>query len=79
MLCVTAEVGRSGEGYGVHHGVVKRVNIHGNRNLPMPELRQLLKKAVPQARIGAAKGVFVVPASFFEPLPDEILRAFRGK
>ena len=36
-------------------------------------------KAIRQPRIGAAKGEFVVPDSFFEPLPDEMLEAFRGK
>ena len=27
-------------------------------------------------RIGVAKGQFIVPASFFEPLPDDALDAF---
>jgi antitoxin (DNA-binding transcriptional repressor) of toxin-antitoxin stability system len=49
-----------------------------NRNQPVAELR-LLRKVVPKPRIGAAKGEFVVPGSFFEPLPDEILKAFSGK
>jgi antitoxin (DNA-binding transcriptional repressor) of toxin-antitoxin stability system len=74
---------------------VKRVNIHDaktnlsrylaelapgkalvlcNRNRPVAELRSLRKP-----RIGTAKGEFVVPDSFFEPLPDEILKAFSGK
>jgi len=30
-------------------------------------------------RMGAAKGKFTVPDSFFEPLPDEILKAFSGE
>jgi antitoxin (DNA-binding transcriptional repressor) of toxin-antitoxin stability system len=50
-----------------------------NRNQPVAEIRSLRKKAVPRPRIGAAKGEFVVPDSFFEPLPDEILKAFQGK
>lgn len=50
-----------------------------NRNQPVAELRSLLKKGARKPRIGAAKGEFVVPDSFFEPLPDEILKAFRGK
>lgn len=29
--------------------------------------------------IGLAKGLFTIPAGFFEPLPDEILDAFEGK
>ena len=49
-----------------------------NRNVPVAELR-----AIPQATraprpIGLAKGKFRVPPRFFEPLPDEILAAFRG-
>ncbi len=53
--------------------------VLSNRNQPVAELRLLRKKAVRKPRIGAAKGEFVVPDSFFEPLPDEILKAFRGK
>jgi antitoxin (DNA-binding transcriptional repressor) of toxin-antitoxin stability system len=49
-----------------------------NRNLPVAEVRPILRK-VSKPRIGAAKGEFVVPESFFEPLPDEILNAFLGK
>jgi antitoxin (DNA-binding transcriptional repressor) of toxin-antitoxin stability system len=50
-----------------------------NRNQPVAELRTLSKKSVRKPRIGAARGEFAVPDSFFEPLPDEILRAFRGE
>ncbi|MBK5965262.1 hypothetical protein CCR95_14490 [Thiocystis minor] len=32
-----------------------------------------------QRPIGLAKGMFEVPASFFEPLPDDLLDAFEGK
>jgi antitoxin (DNA-binding transcriptional repressor) of toxin-antitoxin stability system len=49
-----------------------------NRNQPVAELRSLRSK-VRKPRIGAAKGEFVVPDSFFEPLPDELLKAFSGK
>jgi antitoxin (DNA-binding transcriptional repressor) of toxin-antitoxin stability system len=48
-----------------------------NRNQPVAELRSLRSK-VRRPRIGAAKGEFVVPDSFFEPLPAELLKAFRG-
>jgi hypothetical protein len=58
---------------------VKRGNIHPNRNQPVAELRSHVKKVVGEPRIGAAKGEFVVPDSFFEPLPEAILKAFRGK
>lgn len=47
-----------------------------NRNQPVAELRLLRKKTLSKPRIGAAKGVFVVPDSFFEPLPNEMLKAF---
>lgn len=49
------------------------------RNAPVAEIRpipQISRKARP---IGLAKEVFQVPASFFEPLPDDILAAFHGK
>ena len=50
-----------------------------NRNSPVAELRSLKKKVVGNPRIGAAKGKFVVPESFFEPLPDSILKGFSGR
>jgi antitoxin (DNA-binding transcriptional repressor) of toxin-antitoxin stability system len=50
-----------------------------NRNHPVAELQLLPKRVARKPRIGAAKGEFVVPDSFFEPLPDEILRTFSGK
>jgi antitoxin (DNA-binding transcriptional repressor) of toxin-antitoxin stability system len=50
-----------------------------NRNQPVAELRSLRKKAVLKPRIGVAKGEFLVPDSFFEPLPEEILKAFSGE
>ena len=50
-----------------------------NRNQPVAELRLLRKKPVREPRIGVAKGQFVVPDSFFEPLPEEILKFFRGE
>jgi antitoxin (DNA-binding transcriptional repressor) of toxin-antitoxin stability system len=50
-----------------------------NRNRPVAELRSLRKQGVRGPRIGAARGEFVVPDSFFEPLPGEIIKAFSGK
>lgn len=50
-----------------------------NRNQPVAELRSLRGNAVRKPRIGAAKGELTVPDSFFEPLPDEILKFFRGE
>ena len=49
-----------------------------NRNQPVAELRLLRRQTLPKPRIGAAKGALVVPDSFFEPLPEEILKAFHG-
>ena len=48
------------------------------RNTPVAEIRPL--PAVPEKPrpIGLAKGKFRVPASFFEPLPEEIIKAFHG-
>jgi antitoxin (DNA-binding transcriptional repressor) of toxin-antitoxin stability system len=48
-----------------------------NRNQPVAELRRLAPKTR-KPRIGVAKGEFVVPEAFFEPLPKEILKAFEG-
>ncbi len=53
--------------------------VLSKRNQPVAELRLLRKNAVRKPRIGAAKGKFKVPDSFFDPLPDEILKAFTGK
>jgi len=50
-----------------------------NRNRPVAELRSLRKPAVRKPRIGAARGEFVVPDSFFDPLPSDILKAFTGE
>ena len=50
-----------------------------NRNAPVAELRTLRKKIVRKPRIAAAKGKFIVPDVFFEPLPAEILTAFGTK
>ena len=70
----------------VHNIVVKRVHIPDAKpapgdalNQPVAEIRSLRKKPVSKPRIGVAKGKFKVPDSFFEPLPDEILKAFTGK
>ena len=49
-----------------------------NRNEPVAELRSIKKKVVRKPQIGVAKGDFVVPDSFFEPLPEDILKAFSG-
>ncbi|MBI2688512.1 MAG: type II toxin-antitoxin system Phd/YefM family antitoxin [Acidobacteria bacterium] len=49
-----------------------------NRNEPVAELRSLKRKKL-KPRIGVFEGQFTVPDSFFEPLPDDILKAFNGE
>lgn len=49
------------------------------RNKPVAELRPIPKKRGGSRPIGLAKSVFRVPASFFELLPDEVIRTFRGE
>jgi antitoxin (DNA-binding transcriptional repressor) of toxin-antitoxin stability system len=48
------------------------------RNQPVAELRSLRKKALRKPRLGAAAGKFTVSDSFFDPLPNEIINAFKG-
>lgn len=48
-----------------------------NRNEPVAEIRPIPRKRKP--RIGVAKGEFEVTKAFFEPLPEEILKAFNGE
>ena len=48
------------------------------RNQPIAEIRAVSTPPTKQRRIGILKGKFKVPKSFFEPLPDEIQRAFEG-
>jgi antitoxin (DNA-binding transcriptional repressor) of toxin-antitoxin stability system len=49
-----------------------------NRNKPVAEIRSLARK-VRKPRVGVSKAKYVVPDAFFEPLPDELLRAFNGE
>ena len=48
------------------------------RNVPAAELRPIKKPRRTRRPIGLAKG-FTIPASFFEPLPDDVLAAFEGR
>jgi prevent-host-death family protein len=50
-----------------------------NRNQPVAELRPLPRAPERPRPIGLAKRAFSVPPSFFEPLPDELVAAFRGE
>lgn len=49
------------------------------RNVPIAEIRPLKPARSERRPIGLAKGLFEVPAEFFEPLPEEMLDAFEGK
>lgn len=49
------------------------------RNVPIAEIRPLTASRCDPRPIGLAKGMFTVPASFFEPLPEEELEAFEGR
>ena len=46
------------------------------RNRPVAELRPSPVPRIAPRPIGLDRGRFTVPASFFEPLPDELLDAF---
>jgi antitoxin (DNA-binding transcriptional repressor) of toxin-antitoxin stability system len=46
------------------------------RNVPIAEIRPLTKKA--PRKIGLAKRLGDVPETFFEPLPEEIVRSFES-
>lgn len=48
------------------------------RNIPIAEIRPLRAVRKRERPIGIDRGM-TVPESFFEPLPDEILRAFGGR
>lgn len=50
-----------------------------NRNEPVAELRRVDDKPRRIPRLGVAEGQFEVTDAFFEPLPDEILKAFNGE
>jgi prevent-host-death family protein len=48
------------------------------RNQPVAELRAVADARTAPRPVGGAKERFEVPASFFEPLPDEAVDAFYG-
>ena len=49
------------------------------RNAPVAELRPVRRERTKARPVGLAKGTFRVPATFFKPLPRELLEAFDGK
>lgn len=48
------------------------------RNQPIAEIHTLPKAPAKKRPLGLAKGKIVIPASFFDPLPEDVLRAFEG-
>lgn len=48
------------------------------RNVPIAEIRALPAPSEKPRPIGLAKGDFELPASFYEPLPDDVVSAFEG-
>jgi len=50
-----------------------------NRNEPVAELRAVDKYENRPVKLGVAEGEFEVTDAFFEPLPEDILKAFRGE
>ncbi len=49
------------------------------RNRPVAELCPVATTRTMPRPTGGAKGQVIVPPSFFEPLPDDLLDAFEGK
>jgi len=49
------------------------------RNTPVAEIRLLPKRPASRRPIGLAAGTFSVSPRFFEPLPEEVVRGFRGE
>ena len=49
------------------------------RNQPVAQITALPDVPTHPRPIGLAKGVFFVPRSFFEVLPDELLDVFEGR
>jgi len=46
------------------------------RNQPVAQITPLPEAPVRPRPIGLAQGIFIVPRSFFDPLPQELLEAF---
>ena len=49
------------------------------RNVPIAEIRPLPPERRAPRPIGLAGGAFKLPPSFFVPLPDDLIAAFRGE
>jgi antitoxin (DNA-binding transcriptional repressor) of toxin-antitoxin stability system len=46
------------------------------RNTPVAEIRAIPQTTLKQRPIGLAEGMFEIPDDFYEPLPEELERAF---
>ena len=49
------------------------------RNVPIAEIRGLPAERTEPRPVGLASEEFEVPATFFEPLPDDLVEAFEGR
>ncbi len=47
------------------------------RNAPVAEIRTLRPRSSQPRPIGLARGLFQVPATFFEPLPEDVTAGFQ--
>jgi hypothetical protein len=59
-------------------------NSHKAKPRPSSSLQGVkVRETIPQRkiprRLGTARGKIPVPPEFFEPLPEELLRAFEGR
>lgn len=48
------------------------------RNRPVAEIRPLPSSSLEPRPVGLGKGNVEIPASFFEPLPEDLLEDFEG-
>ena len=48
------------------------------RNRPVAELQAVQSARTTPRPVGLARGRFVVPPAFFEPLPEDVMGAFEG-
>jgi len=49
-----------------------------NRNRPVAEVRLLPQASGDSRRLGVAKGEFIIPETFWDPLPEAVIDAFEG-
>jgi antitoxin (DNA-binding transcriptional repressor) of toxin-antitoxin stability system len=63
----------------VEKAVQGEVVLLCKRSEPVAELRALPKARTGKRPIGLGKGLIKIPDTFFDPLPEEVLRAFEGE